>query len=41
MSGPILLLWVLMALYALEIVVPLLIVAVALLTRRARRALAG
>jgi hypothetical protein len=34
MSGPILILYALLALYALEIVVPLLVVAVAMVRRR-------
>jgi hypothetical protein len=40
MKGPMLIVWGLLALYALEIVVPLAALAIAYLTRRARR-LAG
>lgn len=39
MRGPILILYGLLALYALEIVLPLLALAVAYVTRRARRGL--
>jgi hypothetical protein len=38
MKGPILIVYALLALYALEIVVPLIVFAVAAATRRARRA---
>jgi hypothetical protein len=41
MRGPVLILYALLALYALEIVLPLLVVALALLSRRARRAVVG
>jgi uncharacterized membrane protein len=39
MRGPILILYGLLALYALEIVLPLLALAIAYVTRRARRSL--
>jgi hypothetical protein len=38
MRGPILILYALLALYALELIVPLLVVAYAVVTRRTRRA---
>jgi len=41
MSGPILIVYGLLALYALEIVVPLVVLAVALVTRGTRRMLAN
>ncbi len=41
MSGPILIVYGLLALYALEIVVPLVVLAIALVTRGTRRKLAN